>query len=71
MLYFLKMYGYVDSYKYNCLIKNFTHIKGIFENCAIFHFAGVKPWNDEYPSEICKKIWLEYANRLELIEKNK
>lgn len=61
---FFRDVKYVDSFKYNCLIKNFTYIEGIFNSCIIFHFAGIKPWDKDYPSEICKKIWLKYANRL-------
>lgn len=58
---------YVNSFVYNCLIKNFTQIEKLFEECRIFHFAGIKPWEQEYPCVRCKEIWHKYASLVKAI----
>lgn len=53
---------YKDYFLYNCLIKNVSGDKKEFclNKSSIFHFAGIKPWDYQYPSG-CYKIWWGYA----------
>ena len=34
----------------------------IYENATVIHYAGDKPWQDNYKPEFLKELWFRYFN---------
>ena len=37
----------------------------VYENAAILHFAGYKPWTEYFTQSYLKALWQKYANEVE------